>query len=52
VDGGRVVRAELEYRAGIDPGDEVVLVHDGGEPSRMWFTVDGAVRASAAWWPA
>lgn len=45
-----VRRVELEYRAGIDPGDEVVIMHSGDAPNRIWFTVDGDVRASAAYW--
>jgi acyl-ACP thioesterase len=42
-------RAELEYHAAIEPGDEVVLrrtVAEGGEVS-VWLTAGGAVRASA-----
>lgn len=47
---GSVTRIEMEYRAGIDPGDNVELVHAGDGPARLWFTVDGEVRASAAYW--
>jgi acyl-ACP thioesterase len=46
----RVTRIEMEHRAGIDPGDVVELVHADGSPSRLWFTVGGEVRASAAYW--
>jgi acyl-ACP thioesterase len=45
-----VARVEMEYRAGIDPGDEVELVRSGDDPTRLWFRVDGALRASAAYW--
>jgi acyl-ACP thioesterase len=45
-----VTRIEMEYRAGIDPGDDVELVHAGDAPTRLWFTVAGEVRASAAYW--
>lgn len=36
--------AELEYRAAIDPDDDVTLLADGG---RLWLAVAGDVRASA-----
>lgn len=36
--------AEVEYAAGIDPGDEVVLRTSG---DFMWLVVDGTVRGSA-----
>jgi len=45
-----VTRIEMEYRAGIDPGDAVELVRSGDDPTRLWFRVDGHVRASAAFW--
>ena len=45
-----VTRIELEYRAGIDPGDDVEIVHSGDQPTRIWFRVAGEVRASAAYW--
>ena len=45
-----VRRAEMEYRAGIDPGDPLQIGTQLGSPSRLWFTVDGDVRASAAFW--
>ncbi|MGZ8752685.1 MAG: acyl-[acyl-carrier-protein] thioesterase [Acidimicrobiia bacterium] len=45
-----VTRIEMEYRSGIDPGDDVELVHAGAGPVRLWFTVAGEVRASAAFW--
>ena len=40
--------AELEYRAAIEPGDDVTLVSG---PDRLWLVVDGDVRASAVWTP-
>ncbi len=43
-------RIEMEYRAGVDPGDAVELVADDDGPVRVWFTVAGEVRASAALW--
>ena len=46
--GSPVTRIEMEYRAGIDPGDDVELVSRGDDPIRVWFRVDGEVRASAA----
>lgn len=45
-----VTRIEMEHRAGIDPGDVVELVRADGDPTRLWFTVDDEVRASAAYW--
>jgi acyl-ACP thioesterase len=45
-----VTRIEMEHRAGVDPGDVVELVHTDGEPTRLWFSVGGEVRASAAYW--
>lgn len=36
--------AELEYRAAVEPDDDVALVSDG---NRMWLVVEGDVRASA-----
>jgi len=45
-----VRRAEMEYRGGVDPGDDVRLVFGIGDPARVWFTVGGEVRASAAFW--
>ncbi|MCU1426439.1 MAG: hypothetical protein JWL83_439 [Actinomycetia bacterium] len=43
-----VVRAEIEFRAGIDPSDSVELaVADRDEGFILWFLVDGEVRASA-----
>ncbi len=44
-----VTRIEMEHRAGIDPGDDVEIVHSGGDPARLWFTVAGEVRASASY---
>jgi acyl-ACP thioesterase len=45
-----VTRVEMEHRAGIDPGDDVEIIQSGDEPTRLWFTVGGDVRASAAYW--
>jgi acyl-ACP thioesterase len=45
-----VTRIEMEYRGGVDPGDTVELVVADDGPIRLWFTVAGAVRASAALW--
>lgn len=45
-----LARAEMEYRAGIDPGDTAELGTVVDTPTRLWFTVDGEVRASAAFW--
>jgi acyl-ACP thioesterase len=45
--GARVTRAEIEFRGGIDPGEEPVVataLGDGGLAA--WFLVEGAVRAS------
>jgi acyl-ACP thioesterase len=40
-------RAEIEFRAGIDPGELVEVVQvAGGDALRLWLTVDGDVRAS------
>lgn len=46
--GRRVASAELEFRGGLDPSDdvEVITVGDGDE-LRLWLTVGGDVRASA-----
>lgn len=44
-----VTRVEMEHRSGIDPGDVVELVVAGDAPTRIWFTVGGEVRASAAY---
>ena len=45
------VRAEVEFRAGIDPGDAVdVVVQDGEGALRLWLQRDGAVLASAHVW--
>ncbi len=45
-----VSRVEMEHRAAIDPGDDVEIVDSGEEPTRIWFRVDGEIRASAAYW--
>jgi acyl-ACP thioesterase len=45
------LRAEVEFRAGIDPGDAVtVAVQDGEGEMRLWLQRDGAVLASAHVW--
>jgi acyl-ACP thioesterase len=46
--GGRIVAAELEYRAAIDEGDRCEIVrHDLDGGFACWITVDGDVRVSA-----
>jgi acyl-ACP thioesterase len=46
-------RAVIEYGPGIDPGDEVVLlVERSAERLALWFTVEGATRASVVVVPA
>jgi len=45
------MRAEVEFRAGIDPGDAVgMMVQDGEGDLRLWLQRDGAVLASAHVW--
>jgi len=45
------LRAEVEFRAGIDPGDAVAMVVQDGEGDlRLWLRRDGAVLASAHVW--
>jgi acyl-ACP thioesterase len=45
------LRAEVEFRAGIDPGDDVdVAVQDGEGDLRLWLLRDGMVAASAFVW--
>jgi hypothetical protein len=47
-------RADLEYADGIDRGDDVTLLSTaaGRGVVRLWLTVGGTVRASAAVQPA
>jgi acyl-ACP thioesterase len=46
------LRAEVEFRAGIDPDDDVqMVVQDGEGDLRLWLQRDGAVLASAHVWP-
>lgn len=45
--GRRVGHAEIEFRAGIDPGDEVDVVVDAGDSLAVWWMVGADVRASA-----
>jgi acyl-ACP thioesterase len=45
------LRAELEFRGGIDPGDAVdVVVQDGEGDVRVWLTRSGGTLASAHVW--
>ena len=48
LDGRRIGPCEIEFRAGIDPGDEPELVVDrgDGETLSLWFMVGDEVRAS------
>jgi acyl-ACP thioesterase len=46
-DGRRITGAEIEFRSGVDPGDEAaVVVADGGPSLWLWFVVGEEVRAS------
>lgn len=46
-DGARIERAEIEFRAGLEPGDEpFVLSTRDGDDLAAWFVVDDEVRAS------
>jgi acyl-ACP thioesterase len=47
LDGRRVGHCEVEYRAGIDPGDVPELLVVAGEQLTVWFMVGDEVRASA-----
>ena len=49
LDGRRIGHCEMEFRAGIDPGDEPELLVDGGAGDllSLWFMVGDEVRASA-----
>jgi acyl-ACP thioesterase len=46
---GEVLRGDLEYGAGIDPGDEVEVCSLDGEDGAMtcWLSVGGSIRATA-----
>lgn len=48
LDGRRVGHCEIEFKAGIDPGEVPELAVDAGDPASLsvWFLVDGEVRAS------
>jgi acyl-ACP thioesterase len=46
LDGPRPSRAEIEFRAGIDPGEQPQLVTANGAERQFWFEVAGDVRAS------
>jgi acyl-ACP thioesterase len=50
LDGRWIGKCTIEFRAGIDPGDEPELLVDAGaggdDPLTVWFMVDGDVRAS------
>ncbi len=48
LDGRRVVGAEMEFRAGVDPGEVAQLaVHEEGGRIGTWFLVGDELRASA-----
>ena len=49
LDGRRIGPCEIEFRAGIDPGDEPELLVDAGDGDvlSLWFMVGDEVRASA-----
>jgi acyl-ACP thioesterase len=44
--GPRPHHAEIEFRAGIDPGEQPQLVRASGSDGQFWFEVAGDVRAS------
>ena len=46
LDGRRIGHCEIEYRAGIDPGDVPELAVVAGEQLALWFMVGDEVRAS------
>lgn len=46
-DGRRVGHCEIEFRAGIDPGDTPELLVAAGDDLWLWFVVGDDVRASA-----
>ena len=46
--GRRLTSVEIEYRAAIDPGDEVALAAvDDADAVGVWLLVDGACRVAA-----
>jgi acyl-ACP thioesterase len=47
LDGRRILHCEVEYRAGIDPGDVPELAVVAGDQLALWFVVGDEVRASA-----
>ncbi len=47
LEGRRIGRCEIEFKAGIDPGDEPELVVDRADALAVWFMVGDQVRASA-----
>jgi acyl-ACP thioesterase len=47
LDGRHIGHCEVEYRAGIDPGDVPELAVVAGEQLAVWFMVGDVVRASA-----
>jgi acyl-ACP thioesterase len=46
IDGRHVGHCEIEYRAGIDPGDVPELLVAAGDQLEIWFVVGDEVRAS------
>jgi acyl-ACP thioesterase len=46
LDGRRIGKCEIEFRAGIDPGDVLELAVDAGDELALWFVVGDDVRAS------
>jgi acyl-ACP thioesterase len=47
LDGRHIAHCEVEYRAGIDPGDVPELAVVAGDQLALWFMVGDEVRASA-----
>lgn len=47
LEGRRIGHCEIEFKAGIDPGDVPELVVVAGDDLALWFVVDDEVRASA-----
>ena len=46
LDGRRIGKSEIEFRAGIDPGDAPELAVDASDDLSIWFMVADEVRAS------
>lgn len=46
LDGRRIGKCEIEFRAGIDPGDVPELAVDASDELALWFMVGDEVRAS------